>query len=43
MLLILSMDSLLRLVSKFNNVYMGQASVKGVANFINGLFVKMGF
>ena len=43
MLLILSMDSLLRLVSKFNNVYMDEALVKGVSNFINGLFVKMGF
>ena len=43
MLLILSMDSLLREVSKFVNGYMGEALVKGVVNFINGFFVKMGF
>ena len=43
MLLILSMDSLLRWVSNFANGYIGEALVKGVANFINGFFVEMGF
>ena len=42
-LLILSMDSLLGGVSKFVNLYMGEALVKGVANFINGFFFNRGF
>ena len=42
-LLILSMDSLLREISKFVNGYMGEDLVKGIANFINGFFVKRGF
>ena len=40
MLLILSIDSLLRGVSNFVNGYLGEALVKGIANFINGIFVK---
>ena len=40
MLLILSMDSVLRGVSNFINGYMGEALVKGVANFINRFFAK---
>ena len=43
MLLILSMDFLLRGLSNFANGYMGEALVKGVANIINGFFVKRGF
>ena len=37
---ILSMDSLLRQAPKFVNGYMDEVLVKGVADFINGLFVK---
>ena len=40
---ILSMDSLLRGVSKFVNRYMGEALVRGVANFINAFFFKRCF
>ena len=36
------MDSLFRAVSNFANGYVGEALVKGVANFINGFFVKRG-
>ena len=42
MLSILSMDSLLRGAPKFVSGYMGEVLVKGVANFINGFFVKRG-
>ena len=42
MLLILSMDSLLRGAPKLVNGYKGEALVKGAANFINGFFVKRG-
>lgn len=42
-LVILSMVSLLRRVSKFINQYMGEALSRGVANLINGFFVKSGF
>ena len=37
------MDSLLKEVSKFVTGYMGEDLVKGVANLINGFFVKRGF
>ena len=37
------MVSLLRLVSTFLNGYLGEALVKGVANVMNGFFVKKGF
>ena len=40
---ILSMDSLLRRVSRFVNGYMGEALVKDVENLINGIFAKSGF
>ena len=40
MLLILSIDSLLRGVSNFVNGYLSEALVKGITNFINGVFVK---
>ena len=43
MLLILTMDSLLRGLSNFVNGYMGEVLVKGVANIINGFFVKTAF
>ena len=43
MLPILSMDSLLRGVSKFINRYMGEALIRGVANFINAFVFKRGF
>ena len=42
-LAILSMVSLLRRVSKFINQYMGEALSRGVANLVNGFFVKSGF
>ena len=37
------MDFLLRAVSNFFSGYMVEALVKGVANYINGLFVARGF
>ena len=37
------MESLLRGVSKVVNEYMGDALIKGIANLINGFFVKWGF
>ena len=40
---ILSMDSLLIGVSNFANRYKGESLVKGVANFVNGFFLKRGF
>ena len=43
MLPILSMDSLLRGVSKFINRYMGEALIRGVVNFINAFVFKRGF
>ena len=42
MLPIFSMVSLLGGVSKIVNFYMDEALVKGVANFVNGFFIKMG-
>ena len=43
MLLVLSMDSLLRGVSKFVNGYMGEALVKGFGSFINEFFFNRDF
>ena len=40
---ILSIDSLLRTVSRFINGYMGEALVKDVESLINGIFSKRGF
>ena len=42
MLLILSMDSLLRGAPKLANGYKGEVLVKDAASFINGFFVKRG-
>ena len=37
------MESFLRGVSKVVNGYMGDALIKGIANFINGFFVQRVF
>ena len=41
--MVLTMDSLLRGVSKVVNGYIGEALLKGVPIFINGFFVKRSF